>query len=207
MNDFRELLLGCGHSRVKKMPSVDGNPNWRGLTTLDLNHQCGPDLVCNLDQIFTTNESWICAIPERPCEAIFIEPEKRGMLRGNYWDEVHAYEVLEHLGQQGYHEAFFAHFSEIWRILKPGGHLYATVPSRFSEWLWGDPSHRRVIYPCSLVFLDQAEYIRQLDGPQKTAMSDFRHLYKADFKIVRAEDDRTTFRFILQAVKPSRCAK
>ncbi len=200
MTDFRELLIGCGHSRVKKMPSVDGNPSWRGLVTLDINLSCNPDFWCRIGDQAPWEVSCLKYIPNFNC----VEDEAGKYFPAASFDEVHAYEVLEHLGSQGDAVAFFTHFSEIYRILKPGGHLYATVPSRFSPWLWGDPSHRRAILPESLVFLDQAEYARQLDGPQKTAMSDFRYLYQSDFRIIAAEDNRMTFAFVLQAVKPSR---
>lgn len=196
MSEFRELLIGCGHSRMKKLASLDGCPDWRGLTALDVNPDCDPDVVLNLD-----GPLWRCGVwmrePNRGTEYHFVP---------DMFDEIHAYEVLEHLGQQGDARAFFAHFSEIWRILKPGGILYATVPSRFSPWLWGDPSHRRAILPESLVFLDQSEYTKQLDCPaeRRTAMSDFRSLYKADFRLRRQHDNRETFAFALEAVKPSR---
>lgn len=191
--EFRELLIGCGHSRVKKMASLDGNPHWRAMETLDVNPRCNPDWVCDLN--FMVEGKW------------WLTNDTRGgrdTFRNDTFDEIHAYEVLEHLGYQGDAMAFFLVFSEIWRILKPGGHLLATVPSRFSPWLWGDPSHTRAILPETLVFLDQSQYIAQLDGPQKTAMSDFRHIYTADFKVRRSIDNRTTHEFILEAVKPSR---
>lgn len=196
MSDFRELLLGCGHSRVKRLQSLDGNPHWHGLVTLDYNENCDPDIVCNLNLI-----PWKCTNAEH---SHFPLPE---LLGSDYYDEIHAYEILEHLGQQGDADSFFATFGEIWRILKPGGILYATVPSRFSPWLWGDPSHRRAILPETLVFLDQSEYVRQLDGPEKTPMSDFRSIWKGDFRIRKANDNRETFAFALEAVKPSRCTR
>lgn len=193
--DYRELLLGCGRSRVKRIatPDATGKPSyeWRGLVTLDNNPRVGPDLLCDLDTV-DENGHWgdFDGVP----------------LRGNLFDEVHAYEVLEHLGRQGDMGQFFSDFDELWRILKPNGLLCATVPSRFSEALWGDPGHRRAIVPMSLVFLDQEQYARQCDSEHPTSMSDYRDIYKADFSLVDQYDDRTTFRFILKAVKPSRCA-
>lgn len=125
-------------------------------------------------------------------------------LLDDYWDEIHAYDVLEHLGAQGDAAGLLRQFAELWRILKPNGYLCCTVPSRFSLGLWGDPSHRRVINPMTLTFLDQGEYIRQCDSRTPSSMSDFRGLYKADFRCVEAADNRETFSFVLQAVKPSR---
>lgn len=216
MSDFRELLIGCGHSRVKKLASMDGNPHWRGLDTLDINEMCVPDITCDINRVcWDVRHDFLRWGESKYLERIPLDstaPDMGfqlgvGTLKTSHWDEVHAYEVLEHLGSQGDAIAFFAHFHEIWRILKPGGHLYATVPSRFSPWLWGDPSHTRAILPESLTFLDQTQYIAQLDGAQKTAMSDFRGIYKADFRIRLSTDNRETFAFVLESVKPSRCTK
>ena len=45
------------------------------------------------------------------------------------FDEIHAYEVLEHVGKQGDYIFFFAQFSDLYRILKPNGLLVAMSPS------------------------------------------------------------------------------
>lgn len=119
------------------------------------------------------------------------------------FDEVHAYEVLEHLGRQGDWRTFFAQFAELYRILKPGGFLAATCPSYRSMWAWGDPSHTRVITSGTLAFLDQDEYARQVG---RTPMSDFRFIWKGDLETLWVEEDHEALRFVLQAVKPSRIA-
>jgi SAM-dependent methyltransferase len=198
----RQLLLGCGHrlkgragtNMYQKRMRVHGTDDqWDELTTLDLNPDVDPDLLCDLN-----STPWLA----RPRNG-----EHRGELcemESDYWDEIHAYEVLEHLGALGDAFSFCAHFSEIWRLLKPGGHLLASVPSKRSGFFWGDPSHRRAILPESLTFLDQGEYVKQCDGPVPTPMSDFRGFYKADFKQIEAADSGTHFLFILKAVKPSR---
>jgi hypothetical protein len=201
MSDYRELLIGCGRARDRRVypPGVHVTTGWRGpLTTLDLNPNCGADLQCDLN-----------AAP--PWHARPLRDPVTFEMSSDYWDEIHAYEVLEHLGQQGDAASFLAHFSELYRLLKPNGYLCATVPSVGSKWLWGDPSHRRVINECSLVFLDQEQYQAQIDrrvsaGQPPTNMSDFRDAlgYRADLKLVDQHDNRTTFTFILQAVKPSR---
>src|SRR5262245_29516061 len=140
-----ELLLGCGSDRRRRLV-VDGREGWSRLVALDYNRDHRPDVVADLDKT-----PWPFA--------------------DEAFDEIHAYEVLEHLGQQGDARSFFAHFGEVYRMLKPGGYLAATCPSWQSSWAWGDPSHRRVITGGSLVFLDQTEYQRQVG---KTPMSDFR---------------------------------
>jgi hypothetical protein len=121
-------------------------------------------------------------------------------MKDDLYDEAHAYEILEHLGRQGDARAFFDCFYEIWRVLKPGGWLVGTCPRFDSQWAWGDPSHTRVITPGSLLFLDQTEY----DQVGKTPMSDFRGMWRGDFKTVKLIMDNNTMGFWLQAVKPAK---
>lgn len=169
-----ELLLGCGNSRRKKLGL--GNMEWTALTTIDHDPNCGADIAHDLDET-----PWPIA--------------------DDSFDECHAYEVLEHLGRQGDYKAFFSHFAEIYRVLKPGGVLFATVPSWQSQWAWADPSHTRVIAPYSLVFLDREQYAKQVG---KTAMTDFRWLWHGDFERLHVEDDGESFTFLLKAHKPVR---
>ncbi len=171
-----QLLIGCGHNRDKRIALNAQSQGWTDLHTLDKYPSCKPDMIWDLN-----DTPWPYA--------------------QNTFDEVHAYEVLEHLGRQGDAESFFSHFTEIWRILKPHGHLFATVPSVSSKWAWGDPSHTRLIQPESLIFLSQEQYRLQLDGEKRTPMSDFRHIYKADLRTVHAVDDGSTFTFVLEALK------
>lgn len=198
MSDYRELLLGCGHSREKRLGLPGERLEWRGLVTVDHNEDVDPDYCIDLNQV-----EWspfrVASTPN-----LWTHLNDDAVIRSDHFDEVHAYEVLEHMGQQGDADSFFACFSEIWRVLKPNGHLFATVPSRYSAWLWGDPSHRRAILKESLVFLDQTQYIRQLDHDRPTPMSDFRNIYTADFDIVESSDNQVTHIFCLRAVKPSR---
>jgi len=174
MTDYCELLIGCG-SQKKKLIPVNG-PGWKNLITLDINSDHNPNVVWDLTNL-------PLPFPE------------------NSFDEIHAYEVLEHTGSQGDYKFFFAQFSEFWRILKPGGYLAATVPSATSPWAWGDPSHTRIIQKETLVFLSQDEYTRQIGN---TSMSDFRNIYQADFSIELAQEANGGTFFALRAVKPSR---
>ena len=178
---YRELLLGCGRTRDKRLMCPSNMAQaWLGLVTCDRDAEVEPDVVLNVE-----TQVW-------PWEA-------------DTFDEIHAYEVLEHLGRQGDPELFFFTFADIYHVVKPGGYLAATVPSRFSPWLWGDPGHTRAILPESLAFLNQETYL-QCDGAHPTAMSDYRGIWRGDFTIVRSDDDHRLHRFILQVVKPARRA-
>lgn len=168
-----DLLIGCGNSRDRRLSFPGGRADWQGLVTMDHDPHCGADIVHDLDAT-----PW--------------------PIDDDAFDEVHAYEVLEHLGQQGDWRSFFRHFGEIWRVLKPGGLLCASVPDWRSEWAWGDPSHTRVITPGTLKFLSQKEYASQVG---KTTMTDFRHTWKGDFDILGSRADGECHAFILQAVK------
>jgi hypothetical protein len=169
-----ELLIGCGSSKEKRLKASPTDENtWSSLTTLDYNDDHKPDVVWDL-----TGPSGL------PFEA-------------NTFDEIHAYEVLEHTGTQGDYRFFFWQFSDFWRVLKPNGHLLATCPSRHSVWALGDPSHTRIMQKEQLVFLEQRRYA----AVGHTSMSDFRSIYKADFEIVAAEEDDDSLKFILRAIK------
>ena len=63
-------------------------------------------------------------------------------------------------------------------------------------WAFGDPGHTRVINDGSLIFLSQREYSNQVGNTQ---MTDYRHIYKADFSIEMAEYNKDKFLFILKA--------
>ena|SRR5580698_5525078 len=188
-----ELLLGCGFSRQKLLGQAGHPLQFTDLITLDHNPNCNPDLLCNLEEKYWTVNMYSASEQGRRC----IGGDEK--IRDNFFSEVHAYEVLEHLGTQGDAVAFFSCFSNIHRILVPGGFLFATVPSRHSPWVWGDPSHRRVIQQESLVFLDQ-ERVAQ-NRKRGTQMSDFSDLWSLNFKIVASSDDHIYHKFCLQAVK------
>jgi len=170
----RTLLVGCGSSMDKRV-DMQGTGEWVGLIRADINPSHHPNVIFDLETL---------PFP-------FLD---------NSFDEIHAYEVLEHTGAQGDWKFFFGQFAEFWRILRPGGLLLATCPSHTSPWAWGDPSHKRIISRCSLVFLDQEAYLEQVG---KTQMSDFRFFWKADFKRMWSEEKGDTFAFILMARKPS----
>ncbi len=162
-----ELLIGCGHDR-RRLLCIDGSKGWNNLITLDINPRVNPDVVHDLD-----------ALPYP-----FLDGE---------FDEIHAYEVLEHCGRQGDWRFFFAQFDEFYRILKPGGLFYATVPSWDSVHAWADPGHTRIINEGTLVFLDRSKY-----GQPNSPMTDYRDSFVCDFEAVAAEHRDQRFIFCLR---------
>jgi SAM-dependent methyltransferase len=171
----RELLIGCGSDLRKKL-TADGSNGFDNVTTLDHCDRHHPDCVWDLMNMPLPFED-------------------------NTFDEIHAYEVLEHTGAQGDYKFFFKQFSEFWRILKPNGKILATCPSRHSPWAFGDPSHTRIMQKEQLIFLNQEAYH---NGVGKTAMSDFRDIYTADFIPLVVDENEDKFVFIIRAVKPAR---
>lgn len=165
-----ELLIGCGRSRAKLF-SVRGDFEWRGLVTLDIEPAHEPDVVHDLESL---------PLP-------FADDQ---------FDEIHAYDVLEHTGRQGDWRFFFAQWAEFHRILKPDGLFYGVVPCPDSPWAFGDPSHTRVIPIQQLGFLAQSLY----EQVGTTNVSDFRAHWRGNLELMmeRAENGRQMF--ILQKV-------
>lgn len=173
-----ELLLGCGNARKRQVRGPNDPEGFLDLTTVDLDPNCKPDIEWNLERL------------------------PYAFARSNSFDEIHAYDVLEHTGQQGDWKFFFAQFSELWRLLKPNGRLIGKSPALTSPWLWGDPGHKRVICKENLSFLVQPLYTEQVGNG---SMCDYRHVYRADFDPEHMEDNtQGNFVFVMRAVKPSR---
>ncbi len=176
---YRELLLGSGNRAAKSFVLPGEQNEFSCPTTVDIDPNCAPDVQWDLN--------------------LFPWP-----FDDNSFDEIWAIEVLEHLGTQGDFKAFLKCFEEIWRILKPKGRLYASCPSWQSIWAWSDPGHTRIISQGSIVFLNQAEYERQIGH---SPMSDYRWCYKGDLRpyqhnnVPVLSDDGDTFRFVLEAWK------
>lgn len=201
---YRELLLGCGYRRERLVDPYEFSlpeptERWTHVTTVDINPNCQPDFVMDLDRGFFL---WAAAVKPNAPDVLEPHPAIQDMLRfkTDCFDEVHAYEVLEHLGRLGDERTFFAQFDELWRMLKPDGYLCATVPSRYDDWLWADPGHKRAILPKTLWFLQRPHYAQLGSNPS----SDYRSYFVGDFEIVRSDDDEKTHTFVLKAIKPAR---
>lgn len=171
---MRELLLGCGNRR-KRVICYPGLPDeYQGLVTLDIDPNCGADVIWDL--------STAAPLP----------------FPDNHFDTVSAFEVLEHIGQQGDYKTFFRQFSDYWRVLKPDGLFFGSSPKWNSPWLFGDPGHTRLVSEESLIFLDQDSYAQCGQSP----MTDYRWLYKANLRKVFAQERGHSLFFVLKAIKP-----
>jgi len=168
-----ELLIGCGNDRKKKVTFKEIPEEWTQLTTLDIDPTIDCDVHHDLNNL---------PLP----------------FDDNQFNEIHAYEVLEHCGQQGDWQFFFNQFYEFWRILKPGGFLIGSCPMWDSPWAWGDPGHRRIISAESLIYLSQEQYEKQVG---KNAMTDYRGWWKGDFELFAKQEDNDTLGFVLKVIK------
>lgn len=173
--DYCELLIGCGHSRLKEL-DPEGDNKWSNLYTLDSNEACNPDFLHDLEE--------------------FPYP-----FADDSFNEIHAYEVLEHTGAQGDWKFFFKQFDELWRILKPDGFLMASVPMWDSQWAWGDPGHKRVITEGSLIFLCRENYEVIDSEPEKSPIADYRPYFKSNWKVEGVQETQDRFYFVLKAIK------
>ena len=144
---MRELLIGSGKNTGKKLFKV-GYESWDCLTTLDLDADANPDVIHDLN--------------------VFPYP-----FAHETFDEIHAYNVLEHQGSLGDFRFFFDQWNEFGRITKPGGAFFGIVPHSGSVWLWGDPGHTRTITPEMLSFLNHDSY-----GEGKTQSDYYKSLVK-----------------------------
>ena len=168
-----ELLLGCGKSRTKYIETLRGK-DWAELVTLDCNPAVNPDIVHDLN---------IHPLP----------------FSNNMFDEIHSYQVLEHLGSLGDYRFFFSEFNEYWRILKPGGLFVASTPLPQSSIMWSDPGHTRPVTPEMLYFLADD---RVREEPDNSMMTDYGAIRKCNFEMLNMIiDNEWSFNFIMAAVK------
>lgn len=162
---MKSLLIGCGNSRVKKV-ALSNETEWSGeLVTLDMNPDCKPDVLFDMGTVMFTMGGKV--LP-------FADEE---------FDEIGAYDVLEHWGFQGDWRAWFGEFAEYWRILKPGGKFGAIVP--IGEDALVDPGHTRFIHANWFLFLNQQFYERALAAGKQ--VTDYRWFWRKNFDILFME--------------------
>lgn len=146
------LHLGCGRKKtleamgLRNLRNVDGTPFTAPvrLINLDMLPQVQPDILCELgkDRI------------DLPDDSV---------------DVVMAMHVLEHVGTQGEIGPWFQMWSELYRVLKPGGFVKFECPYHSSVWAWADPTHTRAISEMTFLYLNQEAY-----ASPGTAMPDYR---------------------------------
>lgn len=159
------LMLGCGHSEVKRKivaPTSAPESETRWIT-VDFVESARPTVLFDLEEL------GMVPIPQVPYGEV---------------DEIHAYEVLEHIGRQGDFRSFFRHFNGLWDILKPGGLLIGSCPSHDSLWAWGDPGHTRLVTPQSFAYLTRNHYAARAEK-WIDASSDYRDFVRGKWWIVR----------------------
>lgn len=155
----RSLLLGCGNSREKKIYQ-NGESDWVGeLTRLDMDINCGADVVWDLE-----------------CRPLPFD--------SNYFDELAAYDVLEHIGRQGDWKGWFDEMAEYHRILKPGGTFGVLVP--IGQDALADPGHTRFFQKNYFGFLCDDFYTENLK--KGAPVTDYRWYKKFNFELLHYEE-------------------
>jgi SAM-dependent methyltransferase len=154
----KNLLIGAGRDRKKKLRFAGDEEAWVGeLVTVDMNPQCGADVLHDMGK--------------RPFP--FKDAE---------FDEIHAYDCLEHWGVQGDWRGWFDEMAEYHRILKPGGSFCALVPLGADH--FADPGHTRFFSLNHFLFLNQEWYEQQ--EAAGTSAADYRWYWKLDFHVMAA---------------------
>ena len=155
----KNLLVAAGYSRAKKLFTPASGKEWCGvLVTVDINPSCGADILHDMGV--------------RPFP--FANDE---------FDEIHAYDCLEHWGQQGDWRGWFDEMGEYHRILKPGGEMSIIVPVGIET--FADPGHTRFFSLNYFLFLEQAWYGQQIE--RGAPVSDYRAYWKKDFMVVAGQ--------------------
>lgn len=154
----RSLLLGAGNSRLKKM-WLGEDREWVGeLTTIDMDTQCGADIVMEL-----------------PGKLPFQDET---------FDEIGAYDCLEHWGRQGDWKGWFTEISEYHRVLKPGGTFGIVVP--VGQDALADPGHTRFFHRNHFGFLTKRFYEDNL--AKGLPITDYRWYIKRWWEIVDLQE-------------------
>lgn len=186
---MRELVLGCGPNPQKFIFSpLSQSATFENPTTVDFNSEHSPDVIHDLNVL-----PW-------PFE-------------DNSYEEIHCYNILEHLSSQGDYKTFFKHFEEMWRVLKNGGYICGISVDFDSIHLWSDPGHTRAITRQMLSsFLSREQYELRAG---KSSLTDYRFCYNGDFEYIPLNGDvigdreshSDSFVFLLKSFKPIRYSK
>lgn len=167
---MNELVIGAGNLKHKVLFFVQDGKEFKNPTTVDIDPNCNPDILHDLN--------------------VFPYPFPDGE-----YDEIHAYEILEHLGTQGDWKFFFQQFKEFHRVLKTPGHIFITVPLWNGPYAWCDPGHTRVMPLNMFSFLSQKTYEIMVGN---SAMADYRHYWDKNFDIIQYEEKEGRLYLVLK---------
>lgn len=155
----RSLLIGCGRNLSKQI-IYDGQAQWAGeLTTMDVNPEIGADIVFDMEVV-----------------------ARGGCLPfdDDTFDEIGAFNTMEHWGRQGDFRGWFHECGEYWRVLKPGGQMFILVP--IGQDALADPGHTRFFQCNWFGFLNQSFY--ELNEVKQTCFTDYRFAWRKNFDIL-----------------------
>ena len=167
----KALMLGAGSGAVQRRMQTPWSAPEEDTEWTTLDYYVPADIKLNL---------WDVA------EGQPVSGDEKNLIEQGPFNEIHAYEVLEHFGTQGRPEHFFNTFNWIHDLLAPRGCLVGSCPLTTGPWVWGDPGHSRVISRESLSFLEESFYTQC----GKTAASDYRSLLSGKYwKVLQANDN------------------
>lgn len=163
MEKQRSLLIGCGNNHAKQV-QYNGVAEWTGeLVKMDINPNCGADILFDMELVAVGNQM---PFPD------------------DTFDEIGAYNTMEHWGRQGDFRGWFHECGEYWRILKPGGLMSILVP--IGQDALADPGHTRFFQRNWFGFLSQAFY--EGNDQLKTCYTDYRWLWKLNFDVLYMQE-------------------
>jgi len=155
------LLIGPGKNRIKAITFSGDDTNFSNddtLTSIDMDPSSNPDFLMDLNEVF---------------------PDGKLPFNDETFDEIHAYNVLEHIGRQGDWKGYFKEFEEYHRILKNNGKFFILVPILNDA--IADPGHSRFFHRNHFGFLNQNFYT--LNKEKTTSATDYRWFWKKNFEI------------------------
>ena len=156
------LLLGRGNFPVRRIRNNREAEDFSdvNLTTIDINPDLKPDILMDLNILSEGGR-----LPFDDCS----------------FDEIHAYDVLEHLGRFGDWRGYFTEFKEYHRVLRNNGCMYIVVP--INQDALADVGHSRLFHGNHFAFLNQKFY--ELNNKQCTCATDYRWYWKENFKYAK----------------------
>lgn len=159
----RSLLIGCGKNLTKQV-QWDGKSEWTGhLVTMDVNPDIGAEVVFDMEEV------------ARGGRLPFVDDS---------FDEIGAYNTMEHWGKQGDFRGWFHECGEYWRILKPVGLMSILVPIGADA--LADPGHTRFFQQNWFGFLNQGFY--DMNEVKSTCFTDYRWIWKKNFNVLYMQE-------------------